>query len=49
MVVHVKNHSELFISKDSQSLSKDSFIMTSEIPKLLKNEMDVDSVVLGVV
>ena len=39
VVVHIKNHSELFVSKDFQILSNESLIMKAEMPKLLKDEM----------
>ena len=40
VVVHIKNHSKLFVSKDFQTLSNQSLIMEAEMPKLLKDEMN---------
>lgn len=47
MVVYLKNNSEFFISKDFQSLSEDSLLMTSEIPKLLVDDMETAKMVLN--
>ena len=47
MVVYLKNNSEFFISKDFQSLSEDSLLMTSEIPKLLVDDMEKAKMVLN--
>ena len=47
MVVYLKNNSEFFISKDFQSLSEDSLLMTSEIPKLLFDDMETAKMVLN--
>ena len=38
-MVHVKNHSELFVSKEFEVLSDESLTMTAEVPKLLKDEI----------
>jgi len=47
LVVYLKNNSEFFISKDFQSLSEDSLLMTSEIPKLLVDDMETAKMVLN--
>ena len=46
-MVYLKNNSEFFISKDFQSLSEDSLLMTSEIPKLLVDDMETAKMVLN--